>query len=620
MIADILDRLGRNETLRDYEAPLLAKDGSIRHVLINSNVRWGPGGEFIHTRCFTRDITDRKLAELALAELTSTLDATVAAELERTSAELERTNVELERANAELKNHRELLLEAQRVGQIGSWEFLPELGEASWSEELDRILGFEPGVIAPSHDRFEALVHPDDRSARLAALADGLPTGEPFSYQFRIVRADGEERLLSIRAQATLAADGTLLRVLGTAQDLTEAKRAEDERRQFEARLQESQRLESLGMLAGGIAHDFNNLLVGVLGNASLALEELPPDSRARARIADVELAARRAGDLTRQILAYSGKGSFVVEPVDLVGLVEEMGHLMEAVVSKNVLLEYGFGPERPVIEADATQLRQVVMNLIVNAAEASGSEHGRITVRAGVVSADREYLESFVLGENAAEGDYGYLEVSDTGAGMSPSTLVSIFDPFYSSKGAGRGLGLAGVLGIVRAHGGAVRVESELGEGSTFMALLPLSHAPVPLRVQNIPSPRSHASGTILVVDDERVIREVTQAMLVRAGFTVLTCSDGEEAVVLFQERDAEIDAVVLDLMMPGLSGDEVLRSLRAIRPDLPVVVSSGYTAHALDGLVDAVGEVAFLQKPYTVLELVGTVQKALATGVAAR
>ncbi len=537
------------------------------------------------------------------------------------SAELERTNVELERANAELKNHRELLLEAQRVGQIGSWEFLPESGEASWSEGLDRILGFEPGVIAPSHDRFEALVHPDDRSARLAALADGLPTGEPFSYQFRIVRADGEERLLSIRAQATLAADGTLLRVLGTAQDLTEAKRAEDERRQFEARLQESQRLESLGMLAGGIAHDFNNLLVGVLGNAILALEELPPDSRARARIADVELAARRAGDLTRQILAYSGKGSFVVEPVDLVGLVEEMGHLMEAVVSKNVLLEYGFGPERPVIEADATQLRQVVMNLIVNAAEASGSEHGRITVRAGVVSADREYLESFVLGENAAEGDYGYLEVSDTGAGMSPSTLVSIFDPFYSSKGAGRGgvsgsLGSSGSFEPTGAQSGSRASSAKARRSWRYCR----SHAPVPLRVQNIPSPRSHASGTILVVDDERVIREVTQAMLVRAGFTVLTCSDGEEAVVLFQERDAEIDAVVLDLMMPGLSGDEVLRSLRAIRPDLPVVVSSGYTAHALDGLVDAVGEVAFLQKPYTVLELVGTVQKELATGVAAR
>jgi len=351
IITDILGRLGRNETLRDYEGSLRAKDGSIRHVVINSNVRWSEDGEFLHTRCFTQDVTDRKLAQQALAETMADLERKVA---ERTS--------ELESANRELERHREQLVEAQRIGQFGSWDWDVASSDVSWSQELHQIFGLAEDVV-PTHAAFLALIHPEDKEVRLAALERGLRSEEPFAYEVRIIRPGGDLRFLDVRASTTFGPDGDPVRLAGTAQDVTESKLAAEERQLFEARWQEAQRLESLGVLAGGIAHDFNNLLVGVLGNASLALADLPPDSPARTRIEGVELAARRAGELTQQLLAYSGQGSFVVQPLDLVEVVGEMGHLLETVVSKKVRLDYEFGVKRPVVEIDATQFRQVVMN-----------------------------------------------------------------------------------------------------------------------------------------------------------------------------------------------------------------------------------------------------------------
>ena len=602
VIADVLERLGRNETLHEYPARLRAKDGSIRHVVINSNVRRGEHGEFVHTRCFTRDVTARTMAEVALAHATTDLERKVA---ERTA--------ELERANRELERRREQLAEAQQIAQLGSWEWDVASGRVVWSDELLAIFGVVREEIEPTHRAFLERVHPDDLERRREAMERGVTSGAPFAYEFRIVRPDGSVRDLYVRAQGTLGPDGAPVRVVGTAQDVTDAKRADEQRRLFESRLQEAQRLESLGVLAGGIAHDFNNLLVGVLGNASLALAELPEDAPARARIEAVELAGMRAGELTQQLLAYSGQGSFVVEPVDLVGLVQEMCHLLETVVSKKVRLEYELDERRPVIEADATQLRQVVMNLIVNASEACGDERGLIRVHTGVVSADRALLDAFVLADDLPEGEYALLEITDTGSGMSAPLQARIFDPFFTSKTTGRGLGLAGVLGIIRAQRGTIGVESVLGRGSTFTVLLPLSSSPVaPLRTAG--EPTAPGAGTILVADDEQVVRDVACAILERAGYDVVRADDGDEAVAQFIERSHDIDAVLLDLMMPARSGAEVLRELRAIRPGLPVVVSSGYTADALDGTEEAVGEVLFVQKPYSSAQLVGAVGQALA------
>ena len=256
--------------------------------------------------------------------------------------------------------------------------------------------------------------------------------------------------------------------------DSTGRRRSEEERLAFERRMQQTQKLESLGVLAGGIAHDFNNLLMGILGNADLALSKSPPESPVRAYIRNIDTAAQRAADLANQMLAYSGKGRFVVEPIDLSRLVEEMGHLLATVISKRAALRYRLAADLPPVEADATQLRQVVMNLITNASDALGDEEGVITVATGVVEIDPAGTAPRSSGAPLPPGTYVFIEVSDTGCGMDPATRARIFDPFFTTKQTGRGLGLAAVLGIVRGHRGALRVSSEPGQGTTFTVLFP--------------------------------------------------------------------------------------------------------------------------------------------------
>ena len=260
---------------------------------------------------------------------------------------------------------------------------------------------------------------------------------------------------------------------LVTSTDFTDRKRAEEERRKLDLRLRESQKIESLAVLAGGIAHDFNNLLTAVMGNASIALMELSPESPVREIVEEIETAARRAADLTGQMLAYSGKVHFFVEPLNLPRMVEEMGLLLEALISRQSVLEYHFSPDTPVIEGDAGQIRQVMMNLIINASE---SGDGVISISTGKFFADRGYLSGAYLSDDLAEGDYAFLEVADTGSGMDQETLSHIFEPFFSTKFTGRGLGLAAVLGIVRGHRGAIKVSSEVGCGTSFKVLFPVS------------------------------------------------------------------------------------------------------------------------------------------------
>ncbi|MCA9712422.1 MAG: response regulator, partial [Myxococcales bacterium] len=358
-----------------------------------------------------------------------------------------------------------------------------------------------------------------------------------------------------------------------------ERRRAEHERRRLEAKVEHAQKLESLGVLAGGIAHDFNNLLVGILGNARLARDELPPTSPVQELLGGVELAAQRAADLCNQLLAYSGKGTFVVEPVDLDAVVEQMRELLEMAVSKSATLRQHRGAQRPVVLADATQLRQVVMNMIMNASDALGGRQGVVELRTGVVDCDRAALDRARLGDGLAEGRYAFVEVSDTGCGMDPATVAKIFDPFYTTKFAGRGLGLAAVLGIVRSHHGAIDIASEAGRGTTFRVLLPYADAAV-RAPQPTPAPGEWAgTGTVLLVDDDDVVRTVGQRMIERCGLQVLTARNGVDGLQVFEAHQAQIACVVLDLTMPVMGGGPMLRQLHRIDPGLPVVLCSGYS-----------------------------------------
>jgi signal transduction histidine kinase/predicted hydrocarbon binding protein len=398
-------------------------------------------------------------------------------------------------------------------------------------------------------------------------------------------------------------------------QEMVERELAEEERRRVQAKLLQAQKLESLGAMSGGLAHDFNNLLVAIIGNAGLALQELADDSPVRDAVVAIEDAAVRAADLTRQLLAYAGKGAVATEPIELSRLVEDMRELLAAAAGKTARIEFSLTPGLPPADADPSQVRQIVMNLVTNAAEAIGMSPGRIVVRTGQQHADRAWLADTQLGTSAEEGEYLFIEVQDDGHGMHPATQARIFDPFFTTKFTGRGLGLAAVLGIVRAHRGAIKVTSAPGTGTAMRVLLPA--APVPVRAEApgaVAAARSASAGaTVLVVDDEATVRSVARKVLEREGFAVVVAEGGVEALRIVRERPAAVDLVLLDMTMPDMSGPVTLQELRRLRSDLRIILSSGYTE--ADTLPQVDGEsVPFIQKPYRPAELVAAIRRALA------
>ena len=379
------------------------------------------------------------------------------------------------------------------------------------------------------------------------------------------------------------------------------------EKRNLERQVQQAQKLESLGVLAGGIAHDFNNILMAVLGHAELALEKISPMSPARGDLTDIATAARHAADLCRQMLAYAGKSSFALERVGLRDLVEEMAHLLKTSISKKAILNLNLERGLPPIQADPSQVRQIAMNLIINASEAIGDKSGVITVSVGATRCDEEYLRKTELREDLVPGLYVHLEVTDTGGGMGAETRSRIFDPFFSTKFTGRGLGLAAVLGIVRAHKGALKVYSEPGKGTTFKILFPAFEDTVGGARTNDPSHLTdwRGKGTILLVDDEESLIALGARMLEHLGFTVLTAADGLQAVDLYRERGKEIDLVLMDLTMPHMDGAEAFSELRRLNPDVRVVLASGYSHEDVASRFAGKGIDGVLQKPYTLAKL---------------
>lgn len=392
--------------------------------------------------------------------------------------------------------------------------------------------------------------------------------------------------------------------------DLTERKRAEAEKLEMERRLLHAQKLESLGVLAGGIAHDFNNLLTGILGNLDLALLSLPSGSSAQSRIEQAILASYRAVDLTRQMLAYSGKGKFEIKPVDINRIVRENADLFRASISRTVAFNISPNMGLPLIEADPGQIQQVIMNLITNASEAIGTGTGIITVTTGVKECGPDYLKASRLEEKPEPGQFVFVEVIDNGCGMNKETVNRLFEPFFTTKFTGRGLGMAAVLGIIRGHRGAILVDSEPGKGSTFRVLFPViektllkdksSQADEKSMIRNF---ENH--GTILVVDDEEPVRELCVDFLKVFGFNTLSACDGNEALKIFKENSDKIICVILDLTMPGLDGAGTFKEIKKISPEMKIILSSGYSEHEATVLFDGQGLSGFIQKPYRLGDL---------------
>jgi PAS domain S-box-containing protein len=430
------------------------------------------------------------------------------------------------------------------------------------------------------------------------ALAQIAARGVCDSFESMHVRADGE-RIPVLTGGASLEDGGGLTFAL----DISEQKRLEE-------KLRQAARLESVGILAGGIAHDFNNLLTGVLANATLALEDATGGSRQAELLRSVVRAAERASDLTQQMLAYAGRAGLQMEYVDVAAVIEEILTLLESVVGKNVALSLEAGEGTAAIKADPAQLQQVVMNLVINAAE-SIEGAGVVSVRTGMVELSGEaHVDDVAPCSCPAPGRYVFLEVSDTGRGMDEATRQRIFDPFFTTKFTGRGLGLASTLGIVRGHQGALRVRSVTGEGSVFTVFFPASdHAPTYPRAN-----KSHGgpgAGIVLVVDDEEYVRVTVRRTLEAAGYTVVCASGMKDAVQLFCALAPQIDVALVDMTMPEEDGDEVARRLRHFDPNLKVIATSGYPEAEVRGRFGDLMN-AFLAKPYRaerLREIVGAV-----------
>ena len=501
---------------------------------------------------------------------------------------------------------------AVEAARLGAWSADLRTQVVTHSHVAGFLAGLAPEHHPTDYESFISLVHPEDRARVEQEHARAIRERTTYRTEFRVLRPDGEVRWVHARGEVLADSSGEPAQLVGIDMDITERVRAYQDRRRLERRVQQAQRLESLGVLAGGIAHDFNNLLVGILGNADLALLELPEGAPARASVEDIQAAALRASELTRQMLAYSGRGHFVVRPLDLNALIQEMSRLLRLAVGKGCTLRVDLRPELPPIQADVAQIQQVVMNLITNACEAVGEGQGVIAVVTDVIAAEAEDLAEAAGADELVPGRYVVLEVTDSGCGMDDATRARIFEPFFTTKFTGRGLGLAGVLGIVRGHGGAVQVRSEPGRGTSFKVLFPEAPGLARSAGGATPDPeRWTARGTVLVVDDEEPVRSVIRTALEQAGLTVITAADGREGVARFEERADELVLVLLDLTMPELDGEGALRAMQRRRADVPVILMSGFNEQSSTERLD--GLAGFLNKPFRVQGLLDVVRAVL-------
>ena len=476
---------------------------------------------------------------------------------------------------------------------------------------FEATLGWRPEDI--DGQGWRRLLEPGARE-QMADEYRRIEAGEAIALERELVGSDGKPRWIQLRlARVQMNAAGEI-EVLGSARDVTELKRAEQESERLRRHVEQVQRLESLGILAGGIAHDFNNLLTVIRGSARLALSELPAGAPARTRVERIAEAAQHAASLTDQMLTYAGKSPSTRSPLDLGALVESMAELLRASVPERCELVFERAENLPPIDADANGIRQVLLNLVLNAAEAAHGGPIRILVRTAVAEISRGDLRDAFGNQDIEPGAVVELSVRDDGCGMDAATAARVFEPFFTTKFSGRGLGMAAVLGVVQAHRGAICIDSEVGKGTCVRALFPPSAGrPEASVARSVPAAR-RAGGTVLIVDDDDGVLELAGEVVARAGFRVLTARGGREALARVHEVGADqVDAVVLDLAMPDMSGEETFLRLRELRGDLPVILVSGYDAARVADRFAARGLDAVLRKPWEPEGLVAALQQVL-------
>ncbi|HUG11119.1 MAG TPA: PAS domain S-box protein [Opitutaceae bacterium] len=527
---------------------------------------------------------------------------------------------ERERMIEERDRQNRLLVLSQSAARIGGVSFESATGALFWTEETYNI--FEV-----SADRFEltlesglSFFHGRSRLKLMAAMRRCATKGRPFDVVVPARTAKGRDVVLHCVGLPRMRGSD-IAGIYGSMQDITEIHRQQQESARFDAQMRQTQRLESLGVLAGGIAHDFNNILTGILGNASLLALDVAPGHQPPRALTQIELSARRAADLCRQLVSYSGQRAVDSKPVNMDDLIGETSSLVAHTISKQAKLSIVQNASGATVLADATQIQQVIMNLVINASEALPNGEGDISVHTAIVDASTVSLAGYHLAPFEFTGKYLSIEVTDNGSGMQPDTLQRVFDPFFTTKFTGRGLGLAAVRGIVQAHRGALSVTSAPCIGSTFKVLLPLYGAPAPAKLEEPAARITHAAmswksdGEVLLSDDEETIRTLTRRLLKRHGFNVHSTSNGEEALETFYARDGAFTAAVLDMTMPKLGGEEVLKAIRATHPILPVLMISGYSegAKRLEAMRDR--HTAFLSKPFSASDFTKSLREVMAS-----
>jgi PAS domain S-box-containing protein len=576
--------LVRGRQSRKEEWTIVRPDGVRRVVTVSSaRLERSPGADEILFLC--EDVTERRQAERDLA--------------------------------VEERRLRTALSAARMI----SWVLDIQSKTIHFSEDVAAYFGCQalagPGPFAT--DQASLLIHPLHRELvesnyRKSLTADGEFTVE---WQGAVPNPDGSPRWFATTGKLFVDAEGTLERSCGVTLEITERRRAEEERRALEQRVQEALRIDSLGVLAGGIAHEFNNLLTSILGFAGLAKAELPESNvPARGHLSQIELAAGRAAALCSQMLASAGRGRFLIELVDLSQLVRQSLVVLKAAVPKPLVLACELAPALPRVNVDAAQIRQAITNLVTNAAEALEGRSGIITLNTGTHELDDAYFAKCVECPGRAPGEYVCLEVSDNGPGIDPEISGRIFEPFFSTKFPGRGLGLAAVLGIVRGHQGALHFSSTPGKGCTFRISLPaapLKGAQTPAAPAAVPT-AALKIGEILVVDDEQRIRNLAIRLLRYEGYHAAEASDGLEAIKRVSDPESHVRLVLLDLTMPRLDGIQTARELRRRAPDLPIILMSGFSEQEVTAQASDFPFVRFLQKPFNRQQFLEAVHDSLA------
>jgi PAS domain S-box-containing protein len=521
-----------------------------------------------------------------------------------------------ERAEKEMELQ-QLEIEASEQRYRGLIEAIPQIvWTATPNGTLDFVNSKGHEYVAVDLDTFNQagsswLLHPDDKDRTLEAWTHGLESGSAVEIEHRLRNSptSGFRWHLS-RAIPIAGEDGHVAKWFGTSTDVEDRKRAE-------LAVFNQQKSESLAVLAGGLAHDFNNLLTGILSGASLVSDCLPPSNDLQSLLTDVIHAGERAAHLTRQMLAYAGKASFLIDRIDISDAVRSTCELIKGSIPSHVRLTLELPPNLPPVEGDPGQIHQVAMNLILNAAEAiDESKAGSVLVNTSLSTLSTDVIDKIgLMTGKLTPGSYVVLEVQDNGSGMDETTLTKIFDPFYTTKFTGRGLGLSAVEGILRTQKGALEVHSRPWAGSTFRVYLPT--APPRERGTEIPSGRvkiGRGTGTILVVDDEQIVRRMLKLSLENGGFSVRLAESGEEAIQILQsETEGSISLILLDSSMPGMSGRQVMERIRALAISVPVLICSGYSEEVVSREFSGLDIVGFIQKPFTSRQLANRVSAAL-------